>query len=209
MVLPLGIMKFFFLRAGMHEEDRRSAIRHAHEAIAHGRGDSLALTLGGFTVAMVEHDRVAAFEAFDAALNVSPSSAFTYLAGGAALGWAGKAERAIEWGERGLRLSPFDAMTFAAHIAISVGHFQLEHFAEAADAARRATQANPRFTYTHVAFAAALGKLGKIDEARQAAARVLALEPGFTISRFCASHAMPVSLATPLSEALRAAGLPE
>jgi TolB-like protein len=93
--------EILFVRAGMHEENRRSAIRHAHEAIAHGRGDAMALTLGGFVVSIVERDRVAAVEAFEAALGVSRSSAFTYLLGGAALGWAGEAERAITWASEG------------------------------------------------------------------------------------------------------------
>ena len=119
----------------------------------------MALTLGGFVVSIVERDRVAAVEAFEAALGVSPSSAFTYLLGGAPLGWAGEAERAITWGERGSRLSPVD-LPFGPFIAISLGNFQLQHYTEAANAARRAIQANPGFTACHVLFAAALAKSG-------------------------------------------------
>jgi len=200
--------EILFVRAGMHEENRRSAIRHAHEAIAHGRGDAMALTLGGFVVSIVERDRVAAVEAFEAALGVSPSSAFTYLLGGAALGWAGEAERAITWGERGLRLSPVD-LPVGPFIAISLGNFQLEHYAEAANAARRAIQANPSFTACHVLFAAALAKSGRIDQAKAAAANVLALQPSFTVGVFCAGFGIPPPLATPLSEALHDAGLPD
>jgi len=200
--------EILFVRAGMHEENRRSAIRHAHEAIAYGRGDTMALTLGGFVVSIVERDRVAAVEAFEAALSVSPSSAFTYLLGGAAHGWAGDAERAITWGERALRLSPIDPLAFGYFIPMSLGNFQLEHYAEAANAARRAIQANPGFTACHVLFAAALAKSGRIDEARAAAASVLALQPSFTVCGFCAGFGIPPPLATPLSEALHVAGLP-
>ena len=200
--------EILFVRAGMHEENRRSAIRHAHEAIVHGRGDAMALTLGGFVISIVERDRVAAVEAFEAALSVSPSSAITYLLGGAAHGWAGDAERAITWGERALRLSPVDPLAFGAFIPMSLGNFQLEHYAEAANAARRAIQANPGFTACHVLFAAALAKSGRIDEARAAAASVLALEPSFTVCGFCAGFGIPPRLATPLSEALHVAGLP-
>jgi adenylate cyclase len=200
--------EILFVRAGMHEENRRSAIRHAHEAIAHGRGDAMALTLGGFVVSIVERDRVAAVEAFEAALGVSPSSAFTYLLGGSALGWAGEAKRAITWGERGLRLSPVD-LPFGPFIAISLGNFQLQHYTEAANAARRAIQANPGFTACHVLFAAALAKSGRIDQAKAAAANVLALQPSFTVGGFCAGFGIPPPLATPLSEALHDAGLPD
>jgi TolB-like protein len=50
-----------FVRAGHSEEDRVAAIRHARAALALGRDDATALGLGGFVVAMVEHDRATAF----------------------------------------------------------------------------------------------------------------------------------------------------
>ncbi len=97
-----------FVRAGSRDEHRQGAIRHAHAAIAYGRDDATALTLGGFNLGMIEHDRAAASEAFEAAIVLSPSSAFAYILGSIQLGFAGDVERAIEWGERGLRLSPRD-----------------------------------------------------------------------------------------------------
>jgi hypothetical protein len=57
--------------------------------------------------------------------------------------------------------------------------------------------------------AAALVKLGHIDEAKVTAARVLALQPGFSIAEFCAVNDPAPELAAPMTEALRAAGLPE
>jgi adenylate cyclase len=198
-----------FNRAGMREEDRRSAIHHAHEAITHGRDDAMALTLGGFVVSMVEHDRAAAVEAFEAALGVSPSAAFTYFFGSCALGLAGEAERPIDWGERGLRLSPYDPLTFLPWLGISLGHFQRGRYAKAIDAARRSIQSNPHLSTTHAVFAAALAKSGRIDEARAAMTRALALQPKLTIGGMCAAFGIPPSLATPLSEALHTSGLPQ
>src|SRR5271166_553304 len=64
-----------FVRAGRRDEHRQGAIRHAHAAIAYGRDDATALTLGGFNLGMIEHDRAAAREAFEAAIVLSPSSA--------------------------------------------------------------------------------------------------------------------------------------
>ena len=197
-----------FNRAGMHEEDRICAIRHAHQAITHGRGDAMALALGGFVVSMVEHDRVVAVEAFESALGVSPSSAFTYLLGCCALGFAGEAERPIDWGERGLRLSPYDRLAFMAWTGISLAHFQRERYAEAIDAARRAIQSSPGLSTLHVLFAAALAKSGRIEEARVAATHVLALQPNFSINGMCIALGIPQSIATSVSEALQMAGLP-
>ena len=67
----------------------------------HGQDDALALTFAGFSIGMDGHDRAAAFTAFEAALAVSPSSALTYILGSVIFGWAGEAERAIEWASRG------------------------------------------------------------------------------------------------------------
>ena len=54
-----------FLRAGLKEEDRTEAVRHARLALEHGRDDALALTFAGFSLGMDGHDRAAAFVAFD------------------------------------------------------------------------------------------------------------------------------------------------
>ena len=117
-----------FLRAGLHEENRAASIRHAEVAIVNGQDDALALTFAGFSLGMDGHDRAAAFAAFEAALAVSPSSALTYIVGGVIFGWAGEATRAIEWGERAMRLSPFDPWAWSAFHSLTLGHFQLGRF---------------------------------------------------------------------------------
>ena len=201
--------EILFVRGGMHEENRAAAIHHAHAAIAYGRGDAVALALGGFVVIMVEHDRGAGFAAFDAAVKLSPSYAFTYHLGSVPLAVAGEGERAIEWGERALRLSPLDPSGYVPGCAIALGHFQQRRYEEAANAARKAIQANPGFSFSHALLTAPLAKLGRLDEARAAAARALALQPGFTTRGWCTAVGVPAALAASLSDALRAAGLPD
>jgi hypothetical protein len=123
-----------FVRAGRREENRQGAIRYAHAALAHGRDDAIALSWGGFSIGMVEHDRAAA---------------------------------------------------------------------------RKAIQSNPGFSISHMLLAGALAKLRRIDEAKAAAARVLELQPGFRIGEWCAAIDLAPAIAVPLTEALRAASLPE
>src|SRR5712671_3422722 len=125
------------------------------------------------------------------------------------LGFAGDVERAIEWGERGLRLSPLDPWSFVACHGMFLAHFQTGRFEQAANAARKSVQHNPGFSISHMFLAAALGKLGRMDEAKAAASRVLALQPGFSIAEWCAATDPVPAIAVPLSDALRAAGLPE
>jgi TolB-like protein len=198
-----------FVRAGHSEEDRVAAIRHARAALAHGRDNATALGLGGFVVAMVEHDRATAFQAFEQALALSPSSALTLMAGAVALAYSGEARRAIDYGERALRLSPAqDRANFYSHHALSIAFFLTGRYEDAADAARRAIQSGPNFSISHCFLAAPLVKLGRLEEAKTAASRVLALQPSFSSAGFCAVLALPAALADPLQDAWREADMP-
>ena len=198
-----------FLRAGFQDINRAASVRHAQSAIVHGQDDAQALTLAGFSIGMDGHDRGAAFTALEAALAISPSSALTYILGSVILGWAGEAERAIEWSERGMRLSPFDPWAFAAFDAQAMSHLLRGRHDEACRAAYRSVQANPAHSITYVQLAAALATLGRIDEAKAAAARVLELHPTFRYSRQFAGVNCAPALAQCLGDALHAAGLPE
>ena len=96
---PTGLLAWchliLFLRAGVKEENRTAAIRHARAAVTHGRDDATALATGAFAIGLVEHDHVSANEAFEQALALSPSSALTLFLGGVASAYAGEAERAM------------------------------------------------------------------------------------------------------------------
>ena len=198
-----------FLRGGLQEEHRTASIRHAESAIAYGHDDASALAFAGFVIGMDKHDRAAAFTAFDAALSVSPSSALTYTLGSLILAFAGEAERAIEWAERGLRLSPFDLYRASAFCALSFAHFHRGRYEAAADAARKAIQATPGFSVCHMALAAPLAKLGQFVEAKAVGMRVLELQPTFGYGRQLRNVGAVPSFAKDFGDALSAAGLPE
>ena len=198
-----------FLRGGLHEENRAASIRHAEAAITHGQDDALALSFAGFAIGMDRHDRAAAFAAFEAALAISPSSALTYIQGSIVLVFAGETERAIEWGERGLRLSPLDPWRSSAFLSFAFAKFHLGQYEEAIAEARKSVQSSPGFSIPYVALVAPLAKLGRLEEARAAAARVLELQPVFRYDHFLAGVNCEPTLAAALSEALCAAGLPE
>jgi TolB-like protein len=198
-----------FLRTGLKEEHRSAATYHARKAMEHGRDDARALTCAGFSLGMDAHDRQAAFVAFEAALALSSSTALAWILGSVVAAWAGEAERAIDWSERGMRLSPFDPWAFAAYDAQALSHFHRDRFPEAAAAAYKSNLANPAHSITWVQLAASLAALGRIAEARAAAARVIELQPAFSIGGQLAGVACAPDLALKFTEALRAAGLPE
>jgi len=198
-----------FLRAGLKEADRLASVRHARLALEHGRDDALALTFAGFSLGMDAHDRSAAFAAFDAALGLSPSTALAWSLGSVVHSWAADAARAIEWGERAMRLSPFDPWAFGAFGSQALGHYLNGRPQEAAKAAYQAVQSNPAHSINYVILIGPLVALGRLDEAKAAAARVLELQPTFRItSQFAGVDCAPV-LAAKLGEALQVAGLPE
>jgi TolB-like protein/class 3 adenylate cyclase/Tfp pilus assembly protein PilF len=201
--------EIIFARGGAHDENRMGATTHAYAAIAHGRDDAMALSLGGFALGLVAHDREAAHQAFEAALALSPSCALTYILGSVVRVYAGDADQAIEWGERALRLSPFDPIKIAPLLAITLGHFQRGEYEFAAGTAHKVFQANPYWSMAYVALAATQVRLGRLPAAKSAARRVLELQPSFTISGLCTAFDLHRSLAAPLSEALRETGLPE
>ena len=198
-----------FLRGGLQEEHRTASIRHAESAIAYGHDDASALAFAGFVIGMDKHDRAAALTAFEAALSVSPSSALTYILGSVIFAFAGEAERAIEWAERGLRLSPFDLYRASAFCALSFAHFHRGRYEDAADAARKAIQVTPGFSVCHMALAAPLAKLGQFVEAKAVGTRVLELQPTFGYGRQLRNIGAAPSFAKDFGDALSAAGLPE
>lgn len=198
-----------FLRAGLQEQDRSASVRHARLALEHGRDDALALTFAGFCLGMDEHDRSAAFAAFETALALSPSTALAHIFGSVIHSWNAAPQPAIEWAERALRLSPFDSWAFAAFGSQAIGHFLQNRPHDAAKAAYHAVQANPAHSINHVILIGPLVALDRLDEARAAAARVLELQPTFRFSAQFAGVDCAPELASKLGDALRKAGLPE
>lgn len=196
-----------FLRAGLQEAERSASIHHANLAIEHGQDDALALAFAGFSIGMDAHDRTAASACFERALSISPSTALIYILGSVILGWSGDADRAIEWGRRGLHLSPLDPWAFAAFHSIMLGHFRRGEYEQSMIAAHKAVQSNPGHSISHMLLAAPLMKLNRVAEAKAAAARVLELQPRFRYGQQFSGVACEPTLSAQLAEALDAAGL--
>jgi adenylate cyclase len=198
-----------YVRGGLQQETKLAALRHAGIAIATGSDDATALAVAAFVIGALDRDYETAFDAFDRALVLSPSSAITLAFGALIRTWAGDDATAVEQAEQALRLSPFDSLIYITYLALSYAHWFTGHFDEALSAANRSAQANPQFSVACVLQAAAFASLGRIDEAKASARRALSLEPTFTIGFWVgANFTSPERLAM-LAEAWRRAGLPE
>ena len=110
-------------------------------------------------------------------------------------------------GEEAIRLSPRDPMVYSPHLSITFGHIVRGEDEAAFVAAQKTMHANPTWTSSHMLMAATQGRLGHTNGAKLSATRVLEFQPDFTISGFCTAFGLPPSVATPLGEGLRRAGL--
>jgi TolB-like protein/class 3 adenylate cyclase len=198
-----------FIRAGLLEDDKRTALRHARIAIATGSDDATALAVAAFVIGILERDYDSSFNAFDRALALSPSSALTLSFSANVRAWAGDYATAIKQAEQSLRLSPSGSLLFLPYVAMAYAHFFAGRFDEAAFAASRAAQANPQFSIPWVLRTAALASLDGAEEVQASAQRLRELWPSFTIREYLASNFTSPERLAMFGEALRRAALPE
>ena len=197
-----------FSRAGLREEDRTSAIHHAHAAIASGADDAAALGIAGFVIALDAHDRATALRAFDQALALSNSNFFALCSSALALSWMGTADVAVDRANRALRLSPFDPLNYLSYNALAISYLHTNQFNDAYEVATRSVQLNPRFSVSRAFLTAALSRLGRNTEAESEARQLLAIDPTFSVRRFSVTVDIEPSVFAPIAAAWRDAGLP-
>src|SRR5215471_12043126 len=110
-----------YLRGGLLEEDKITALRHARLAIADGSDDATALAIAGLVIGFLDpRDYATALAAFDRSLALSPSSALGLSFSAVTRAWRGESAIAIEQAELALRLSPFDPLSYTAHMATAI-----------------------------------------------------------------------------------------
>jgi TolB-like protein len=199
-----------YARAGLREEDRIAAIRHARQAIVLGSDDATVLAAAAHIMALDEHDALGALKLFDRALELSNSNIFALSLSAVILAWMGKAEIAIERAQWALRLGPFDLYNFRVHHSLAIVYFCRERYGDALVAARSAVHANPKFSTAHAVLAAALWRAGHAIEAKDAARNVLKHERSFSIQGVQrVSGELEPTVFKRFADAWREIGLPE
>ncbi len=198
-----------YVRGGRREDDRVTAIQHAHAAIAHGSDDSTALAVAAHVIRLDEHVTTTALRLFDRALELSNSNIFALSLSAIALAWMGKSELATERARQAIRLSPFDSFNFRSFTALAIVHFCQQHYVDAIDAAREAIYHNPSFNISRAILTAAHMKCGNAVEAKAAARDLLKCDPTFTIHALSLTSEFEPAVFGPLAEAWREIGLPD
>jgi adenylate cyclase len=161
--------------------------------------------LGFVLVRRREHE--AAIAECEKAMALNPN--FTDWRLGNTLMLSGHPVRAIEAGERHMRLDPFYAPITAAFLALA--HYMLRQYAQALSMLRECASRGPNFPAVHVLLAATHAQLGNIEQARAEAAEVLRIDPKWTIN---GTQALVTPFKRPedaehFFDGLRKAGLPE
>ena len=197
-----------YLRGGMHEADKIAGLSHARAALGTGADDPTTLATAGFVIGLVEHDYQTAMNAIDHALALNGSSTLALGLGATILAHDGQTTRAIEYGERALRLSPHDPTAYLQLTALGIAHLAAGRFEEAAAVCNKACQSNPRFSFPVVLQTASLSRLGRANEAKAMARRVLELEPRFSVAEFVRAHTGRAEIWNPIGNALQQVGLP-
>ena len=199
-----------YLRGGLNEETKRTALHHARRAIAIGGDDAGALATAGFVIAVIEFDYETATAAFDRSFALSSSSALALGFSSIVRAWKGDDAIAVEQAQRAIRLSPFDPLLYLPYVGLAYAHFASGRYEDAAAAAARASQSNPTFSPPYVLHAAALANLGRDVEAAAIVDRLRELESELTVSTAIRSARYANSdKNAELGDGLRRAGLPE
>jgi TolB-like protein len=159
------------------------AAASADRAVAGDPGEPWAHLARGFIAIGRKRDGET-LDAFNRAIEASPSFAYAHGLLGAAHAFGGRPDQAIECIDRGVRLSPRDIFGDEYQLYYAFAHFQAGRYAEAAAAAQQAIQQRPGHPVLYVMAAASHGLAGEIDQAASAIAQLRALVPGVSAADF-------------------------
>jgi len=210
---PLGYLNlagfhrldYYFGTTNSPRETIEKAIELAQKALA--IDDSIPrahVLLSDLYSAKREHDKAIAEGERAVALDPNGASAHEFYA--LSLVYAGRAEEAIPFFQKAIRLNPFSATGTYLHYGHALlGAGRLE---EAVSAYKKSSQLSPNSIFAHIRLAATYSMMGRQKEARVEAAEVLRLNPKFSVDSWAKrQNYKDQSVIDNLADALRKAGL--
>ncbi len=189
--------------------DAEASTGLAQEALERDPNDALAMAIRGNVLGYFRHDFANAGRLLDRAVSVSPSCALSWSFGAALRIWLNRAEEAVSWAERALRLAPADPFTFFHEHILSTAHYALGDHETALRLGARAAISNPSHVPNLRTMIGAAVALGRADEAAALARQVLLVAPEFRVSTMARLTPWQGEQKARLLDALRRAGLPE
>ena len=166
---------------------RESALQRAREANESGRRDAALFCALGQGYLIVRQPQVAA-PAFETAVELNPSFAWSHYGLGAAKVLSGSAADGLPHLERAIRLSPRDFNMGSYLLRTADAYLFLRRYEDAVACARRAIR-EPLFQWSrHAVLLSALGHLGRFAEAREALDNLLRKRPDFSVEMVRRNH---------------------
>jgi adenylate cyclase len=127
-----------------------------------------------------QHDKAIA-EA-ERAVELAPSLADAYFSVSRVLRYAGRAEEAITWNKKAIRLDP---MPFGPYLmGLAHAYWMAGRYEEAIPACKKALLSSPKNTFSHMVMVATYISLGREEEARAEAQEVLRIDPKFSLANW-------------------------
>jgi TolB-like protein/tetratricopeptide (TPR) repeat protein len=192
------------------EKDASEGVRLAVRSLELGKDDPNVLWMAAFAVRHLGADPHRARELANRSLQLNPNSAMALTTAGLTEAFLANPVRALELLGRAERLSPRDPKAWYIDAVTAMAHFVGGQFEQAAMRAKKASAQNAHFTFSLRILAASLVKLGRFDDATRVMREMLTLEPDLTVTKLRSrGRYLDEAVLHSLTEALRAAGLPE
>lgn len=172
--------------------------------------ESTALTVDGLAKVTVENDFDGARARYCEALKANPQDPYAWAMLSGTLSLIGEHSEAVASASRAINLSPLDPNLFLFESYVSMASLCAGRYAEAASHAHSSIRHNTLHSPSHRLLIAALWMADKKSDAREAAQQYLKVAPHATVGkRPIAARGRSASYGQMLSQALRAAGVPE
>jgi adenylate cyclase len=185
------------------------SIRFARLAVQLDPDNADALAILARRTSAINQDYEEALSLAERAVAINPNSAYAWRNSGFAFAFAGRAEQALTYFERALRLNPRDPRAHDTLVGMALALIQLERDAEGITTARKAIQQRPTFAGAWRMLAAGLALAGRLEEARDALRHVLELDPTCTLETMYLRFGHSETARARFYDGLRKAGMPE
>jgi class 3 adenylate cyclase len=190
--------------------DGQASKTHCSTALDIDADSSLALTMYGHTMALVERDFDEAVRLSNEAIRVNPNDALAWLYRGSNLLFADSGASAVQSVSRALRVSPLDPAKYLYDCVAASAAFVHGDYLEAERFSGLSIKANRLHASTWRVRVAALSMLGRDEDARQAARNLMDVEPMLTVATWLRrSPTANNRVGQQFAQCLRASGVPD
>lgn len=168
--------------------DTQKALDCTARALDTDSNCSFSLTIDGFAHNNLLKNMGVAEQRYNAALDVNPNEALSWLLRGTLMAFQDEGAAAIKATETAQCLSPIDPFGYYYDSLASSAYIAAENFEEALLRAERSLAKNDRHLSTLRTRTTALHFLGRAEEARKSAQELVRFHPSFNIDEYKRNH---------------------